>query len=253
MARPTRHRAPNLLARLLARTGVPIDRARAPVVATVVVVLVVAALAGAWVLAARPSALPVATSSLPISERSGSDVARSSSAAGSPGPPGPSGSSPSNVPSWSSSATIVVDVAGKVRRPGLYRLPAGSRVDDALRAAGGALSGVDLAALNRAALVADGQQVAVGVPAAANAGGVAGPAAGSGAAARTAAGTANPVHLNSATIEQLETLPGVGPVLAQKILDYRAEHGSFASVNELNDVPGIGDAKFAALRAAVAL
>jgi competence protein ComEA len=124
----------------------------------------------------------------------------------------------------------------------------GARIDDAVRAAGGALPGVDLSTLNLAARLGDGQQVAVGVVAAAGSGG--GAAGGALGAGTTAAG---PVRLNSATVAELETLPGVGPVLAQHILDYRSAHGSFASVEQLNDVPGIGDAKFAALRDAVTL
>ena len=138
---------------------------------------------------------------------------------------------------------VVVDVAGRVRHPGLYRLPPGARVDDAVRAAGGALPGVKLDALNLAAPLVDGQQIAVGIRPAADAGGA--PIAGVSAPARTASG---PVDLNSATLEQLETLPGVGPVLAQHVLDWRGAHGRFTSVDQLNDVTGIGDVKFGALK-----
>ncbi|MGX1883747.1 helix-hairpin-helix domain-containing protein [Streptomyces sp. NPDC055287] len=139
---------------------------------------------------------------------------------------------------------IVVDVSGKVRQPGLQRLPAGSRVADALRAAGGVKAGADTAGLNRARLLMDGEQVVVGVPAPPGAG----PAAGSGGATGASGGTAAPVGLNTATAEQLETLPGVGPVLAQHIIDYRTENGGFRSVEELRDVKGIGDRRFADLQ-----
>jgi competence protein ComEA len=150
---------------------------------------------------------------------------------------------------------VVVDVAGKVRRPGLYRLALGARVDDAVRAAGGALAGIDLSSLNLAAKVVDGQQILVGVQGAPG-GAVGGPGTAGGApiggggvaAAPAASGGGGLVDLNSATLEQLETLPGVGPVLGQRILDWRTAHGNFATVDQLNDVSGIGDVKFAALK-----
>ncbi|GGX00802.1 ComEA family DNA-binding protein [Streptomyces chryseus] len=142
-------------------------------------------------------------------------------------------------------ARIVVDVSGKVRQPGVHRLPAGSRVADALRAAGGVAAGADTAGLNRARLLMDGEQVTVGVPGSPGPPGTAAPAANGGPAA---AGTTGPIGLNAATAEQLETLPGVGPVLAQHIIDYRTEHGGFRSVEELREVKGIGDRRFADLQ-----
>jgi competence protein ComEA len=132
---------------------------------------------------------------------------------------------------------LVVDVGGRVRHPGLVTLPAGSRVADALRAAGGALRERDLVTVDLAARVVDGQLLLVGVPGA----GTAGPTG------------ASVVDLNAATREQLEGLPGVGPVLAQHILDWRERHGGFRSVDELNDVPGIGDRTFASLKPLVAV
>ncbi len=152
------------------------------------------------------------------------------------GAPGPGGTTAGGT-------EIVVDVSGKVRRPGIHRLPPGSRVTDALRAAGGVRPGTDLRGLNRARFLVDGEQVIVGGPAA-PAPGPAGPAAGGPAGAAPAA----PVSLNTATAEQLDTLPGVGPVLAQHIVDYRTRHGGFRTVDELREVNGIGDRRFADLR-----
>jgi competence protein ComEA len=129
------------------------------------------------------------------------------------------------------SSRVVVDVVGAVRRPGLYRLAHGSRIADALTRAGGATSKADLAQVNLAAPLADGEQVVVPKR-------VLGGAAG---ASPTSPGApAGPVQLSTATLEQLDSLPGVGPVTAQKILDYRQKHGAFQSVDELDAVPGIG-------------
>ncbi|MFJ7329981.1 helix-hairpin-helix domain-containing protein [Streptomyces cyaneofuscatus] len=143
---------------------------------------------------------------------------------------------------------IVVDVSGKVHRPGVQRLPAGSRVADALRAAGGVRAGTDVTGLNRARLLVDGEQVAVGLPQAPAALGATGGAAGGVTGAPGTSGPAAPLSLSAATKEQLETLPGVGPVLAQHIIDHRTENGGFRSVDELRQVNGIGDRRFADLR-----
>lgn len=141
---------------------------------------------------------------------------------------------------------LLVHVVGAVRRPGLYRLPEGSRVADALRRAGGARERAALELVNLASPVADGQQVVV--PRAGEAEASEPSPAGQGAAAPP-----QPVLLNSATLEELDTLPGVGPVTAQKILDYRTEHGAFGSVEELDAVPGIGPATLAELTPLVGL
>jgi competence protein ComEA len=187
-----------------------------------------------WVLSARPRDVAVHGSGASITP-----VASMSSAAGGPA----SAAAPSPSPSGSAGARVVVDVAGKVRRPGVYRLPSGARVIDALKVAGGALPGVSTTALNLAAPLRDGQQVVVGVPVPASAASVPG-------GADVSAGSADqgPVDLNTATLEQLQSLPGVGPVLAQHIMDWRTQHGRFASIDQLNEVSGIGTVKFAALR-----
>jgi competence protein ComEA len=150
----------------------------------------------------------------------------------------------------SAGAEIVVDVSGKVREPGIQRLPAGSRVADALKAAGGVRPGTNTDTLNRARFLVDGEQVVVGgpaVPAPAPAP-VPVPGTGGSVAGGPAGTAAAPVSLNTATVDQLDTLPGVGPVLAQHIVDYRTQHGGFRSVNELREVNGIGDRRFADLR-----
>jgi competence protein ComEA len=140
---------------------------------------------------------------------------------------------------------IVVDVVGAVRRPGLYRLSQGARTADALARAGGATPHAQLELVNLAAPISDGEQIVVPRRGAA--------VAGAGAAGAGAAGVpAGPVHLNTATLEQLDALPGVGPVTAQKILDYRQEHGAFGSVDELDAIPGIGPARLEQLRDLVA-
>jgi competence protein ComEA len=137
---------------------------------------------------------------------------------------------------------VVVDVVGAVRRAGLYRLPQGSRIADALARAGGATRKAELDLVNLAAPLADGSQIVVPTRAAARqAGGGGGPSA-----------PAGPVHLNSATEADLEALPGVGPVTAQKILDYRQHHGAFGSVDELDAIPGIGPKRLDQLRDLVA-
>ncbi|WP_455709625.1 helix-hairpin-helix domain-containing protein [Micromonospora sediminicola] len=138
------------------------------------------------------------------------------------------------------SGQVVVAVAGKVRRPGLVRLPAGARLADAVEAAGGALPGVDVALLNPARKVTDGELILVGVTAP--------PGQPAPAPAAGGTGPAGPVNLNSATLAQLDALPGVGPVLAQRILDHREQHGGFRSVSDLRQVEGIGDARYEQLK-----
>jgi len=135
---------------------------------------------------------------------------------------------------------LVVDVAGAVRRPGLHRLTAGARVAAALAAAGGATARADLAAVNLAAPLADGEQIVVPLRGA------------GGAAAAAPGGAANaPVDLNSADAGQLDALPGIGPSTAAKIVAYRQEHGAFHSLAELDGVSGIGPSKLAQLKGLV--
>jgi competence protein ComEA len=146
-------------------------------------------------------------------------------------------------------APLVVDVEGAVRRPGVYRLPAGARTLDAVRRAGGLTRRADRLAVNLAARVVDGGQVVVP-----EAGGVGRPAASTGAAGSsgTGGGSANAplsLDLNTATAEQLEQLDGVGPATAAKIVAWREQHGGISSVDQLDEVPGIGPAKLAAIRA----
>jgi competence protein ComEA len=142
-------------------------------------------------------------------------------------------------------AAVIVDVAGWVRRPGVYEFRQGDRVIDAIRMAGGGRSGADLASINLAALLTDGEQIVV--PRKARAGiGAAG--IGGGLTAPGSVGTEPLINLNTATLDQLESLPGIGPALGQRILDYREEHGPFRSVDDLLNVSGIGDKRLADIR-----
>jgi competence protein ComEA len=143
-------------------------------------------------------------------------------------------------------AMVVVHVTGAVRRPGVYRIPSWARLDLAVRKAGGASGKADLGAVNLAARVADGQQVVV------PARGIAGAAAASGGGAAGSSGAAQ-VGLNTATAEQLDQLEGVGPATAEKILQWRKEHGGFSSVDDLKQVSGIGPKRFEALKDKVRL
>lgn len=158
---------------------------------------------------------------------------------------------PAAAPSASPSPSVlVVHVDGWVRRPGVYELPRGERVIDAIDAAGGPRRGADLGALNLAALLTDAQQVivprAAGIP-----GGV--PGVGAAAPAPSASPSLSLVNVNTATPEELETLPGIGEVLAGAIVAYREEHGPFTSVDQLLDVSGIGEVTLEEVRDLVAV
>jgi competence protein ComEA len=156
------------------------------------------------------------------------------------------GAAPAGTPSPSQTA-LVVDVAGKVRRPGVVTVPAGARVIDAIKEAGGVRPGAETGTLNLARRVVDGEQILVGVAAT--------PAAAVPLGAPTGPPGApvpgTPLDLNAAGVAQLDQLPGVGPVLAQRIVDYRTQHGAFRSVDELRQVSGIGEAKFADVKSLV--
>jgi competence protein ComEA len=143
---------------------------------------------------------------------------------------------------------VTVDVAGEVKEPGVYLLTPGARVEDALERAGGPSRKADLSQINRAAKLEDGRQVLV--PAKPSRSAVAAASAPGGS---VPAAPEQPINLNTATLEQLDTLDGVGPSTAQKILDYRTEHGGFTAIEELDQISGIGEKRLAALRERVRL
>ena len=215
-------------ARTASRLGVRIDPGRRGAAAVGAAAVVAVLAAGCWVLVNRPHSTTLGpTSSSAVSSQPSSSAATGSAAAA---------DATASASASKPAAVVVVDVVGKVTSPGVYRLPVGARVGDAVQAAGGALPGIDLTTLNLAQVLSDGQQVAVGV-------------AGAPAAAVNSAGSsAGPVNLNTASAEQLDALPGVGPVLAQHIVEWRSAHGSFTSVDQLREVSGIGEAKFADLK-----
>jgi competence protein ComEA len=222
--------------------GARLNPGRRGVLAMAVVTTVTVLVAGGWVLASRPHPM-LAAGSAP----GGSPPAK----AAAPLTPGGSLTSPLARPS--AAAGLVVDVVGRVRRPGVYRLPSGSRVDDAVRAAGGLLGGVDPVTVNLARKLADGEQVAIGLAAVGSPGPGSEPGSEPSGSPPAAGSSSGPLDLNSATLAQLDALPGIGPSLAQHILDWRTEHGRFDSVDQLNKVSGIGDSKFADLKPLVSV
>jgi competence protein ComEA len=136
---------------------------------------------------------------------------------------------------------VVVDVAGAVTDPGVYRLPAGSRVNDAVERAGGATAAASVESINLAARLTDGQQVVVPEKVRGSAGAVA-------SAGTATEGQTGPINLGSATVEQLDTIEGIGPVTAQKILEFRDQHGGISSIDQLDQIDGIGPATMETLR-----
>ena len=192
------------------------------------------ALARSW-----PSPEPLVAGPVPAVSSSGQASARDTGAAPTDAPL--AASSPTASPS-----ALVVHVVGKVKHPGVVVLPIGSRVGDALAAAGGLRRGGDVGATNLARLLADGERIEIGADV-----DVAGPAGSDGAAGSGGAAASMPVDLNTATAEQLDALPGVGPVTAAKILAWRSEHGRFTIVDELAEVSGIGPKTLEELRAHV--
>jgi competence protein ComEA len=187
---------------------------------------------------------PAATSP-GASSATGSAVAGAAASA-----PGDAAGSTPGTGTGTGTGSVVVDVAGKVRRPGIATLPAGSRVVDALEAAGGPRRGARIGSLNLARVLADGEQIVVGLPAppgvAASAASAPTRASGSGSATAL-------VNVNSASQPELEELPGIGPVTAVAILDFRTENGPFTSVDELLEVSGIGEATLAEIAPFVTL
>ncbi|MER8100604.1 helix-hairpin-helix domain-containing protein [Kitasatospora sp. NPDC094016] len=201
---------------------------------------------------ARPQAVAVpALASAPGSPVSpvspdspGAEGAAGATSASVPAPAsGPATVSTADPVGPGSGAVVVVDIGGRVHLAGLHTLPGGSRVADALRAAGGPLPETDTRSLNLARVLTDGEQILVGEPAQASA-----PGAGAGNGPPAAGTPRPPVSLNRAGLEQLDTLPGVGPTLAQRILAYRTSHGSFRTLDQLRQVSGIGARTFAELR-----
>ncbi|MGC5021950.1 helix-hairpin-helix domain-containing protein [Micromonospora sp. DT47] len=205
------------------------DPGRRGVRALAVVAVVVVLGAGFWAWRSRPRAEPVR----PEPAAAAPVAADPSAAPGTAATPG---------------GDLVVAVAGKVRRPGLVRVPAGARVADVVEAAGGALPGVDVALLNPARKVADGELILVGVAAPVGQPAPGGAPAGGGVGPGGAPGAGGRLNLNTATLAQLDALPGVGPVLAQRILTHRDQHGGFRSVGDLRQVEGIGDARYEQLK-----
>jgi len=263
-ARPRRSRTALILERVQDRLPVTLqgrwrlDRRSGTVLASVVAVVALAT--GGWALFRAQSQRVGTPHSFAADPAAHSARHTGPPGAGKPAdtPPGGAGPTaadpyaPSGSEPTSAGTAIVVDIEGKVTNPGVIRLPSGARVMDALRAAGGALPGTDLAPLNQARVLNDGEQVVVGAPAGSGVNGAppqTPPRSGGHAKARPAA----PIHLNTATADQLQQLPGVGPALAQRILDWRTEHGRFESVGQLQEVHGLGLSKFAALRDLVTL
>ena len=239
-------------------------RARAAAVGALLAVVVVVGLIFALRVAAAARAaepVPVAPSrtgvvarSVPMAFASGS-IGRTGSMGGEGATGGVSagveGSAESGTMSSAEPGTVgrllVVHVVGEVGAPGVVRVPEGSRVVDVIRAAGGALASADLERVNLARAVVDGEQVHIPAPGEQILTGANGAGAGAGAPAASGGSAPALVNLNSADLAQLDTLPGVGPVLAQRILDWRAQHGRFTSVDELGEVSGIGDTLLAQL------
>ncbi|MFC7545400.1 helix-hairpin-helix domain-containing protein [Plantactinospora sp. GCM10030261] len=217
----------------LDRLGGAFDPGRRGVRALAVVALVVAVGAALWAWRARPATEQVGSVGTVTTS-----AAPANSAAGAEDRPAADGGTPV--------AEVVVTVAGKVHRPGLVRLPAGARLADAIEAAGGALPGVDVAMLNPARRLTDGELIAVEVTP--PPGAVGQPAAGAAPPGAVPGGSGGPINLNTATLADLDGLPGVGPVLAQRILDHRQRHGPFKAVSDLRQVDGIGEARYEDLK-----
>jgi competence protein ComEA len=195
---------------------------------------------------AQAGAEPVPVSATPagLVSRSVPSALASGGAASGGGASGGVGAGAGSGPDGAA-AQVVVHIVGQVAHPGLVTLPAGARVADAIRAAGGALQTADLAGVNLARILVDAEQVVVPKP------GEWVPSSSGGAPTGGGSGSGGLVNLNAATLSDLDGLPGIGPVLAQRILDWRTEHQRFSSVDELGEVPGIGPKLLAQLRSKV--
>lgn len=220
---------------------------RLAVLGVLVVVLVAGLVLGGRVLLARASA-----TSTPIATGTGAGSAVTTTAG--TGRFGSGAAAPSRVASSTAPTQVVVQVVGQVRHPGVVTLRTGARVQDAVSAAGGALPSADLSAVNLARVVTDGEQIQVPkpgqsmTPPVGATGGGAGAASGTTPGSSSTASTGGVVDLNTADVTGLDALPGVGPVLAQRIVDWRTQNGRFTSVDELGEVSGIGDKVLARLR-----
>lgn len=233
-----RERAADIVQHLAARTGVT---PRAVLGLLVVLTLVLAVLGVRAAMAtARSVPEPVGPAAPLAAPAVGASPAGGGAASPAPLP------TPAAAPASSGPTTVAVHVVGQVRHPGVVLLPVGARVQAALTAAGGALGSADLARVNLARLVVDGEQVVVPRPGEPGTAAQPGPARGTTGAPSNGAGP--PIDLNAAGLAELDSLPGVGPVLAQRILDWRTQHGRFTSVEELGEVSGIGDAVLASVR-----
>ncbi|UGQ09825.1 helix-hairpin-helix domain-containing protein [Yinghuangia sp. ASG 101] len=211
-------------------------------VAVLALLAIVFAGVGWWHRRPQPVAVP------PVD--TGAEVTRSRTATPDGSAGGTSADASRDASASDAPGPISVHVVGRVASPGVLVLPAGVRVDDVLKAAGGVLPGTDLTVLNLARVVGDGEQIPVGVPGATAVPYVAGGSGASGASpgAKTAQSV---IDLNTATAEQLETLPGIGPVTARSIVEWRQDNGRFTSIDQLREIRGIGESRFADLRAKV--
>lgn len=215
---------------------------RRELVGLAVVGALVVAAAGYWYVRSLPARVSVeATARSPSGGIGGSGGAGGTGGGGGPGPQA----------SPSAGAVVVVDVAGWVHRPGVYEFQKGDRVIDAIQRAGGARPGADLTSLNLAALLTDAEQIVVGRVGRASPPSSVGTGSSGSSDGGGSEGSGQLVNVNTATLEELETLPGIGPALGQRIIDYREQHGPFRSVEDLLNVSGIGDSRLADIKSKV--